>query len=282
MITTIGAIWNRQIQPSAAGLRALQALGVNNPEWGDWQKYATQVVQGFQGHPELSAGRRAALAKEIPGGDVLLQIAKQFSGTGELAKALEESATTTREQAEAARRLTEQFTQLQLAIEKAVNKLIPEVEPTATKAIKAVTAATKGDMTGLQQIDEDLGREALKGQQQIKNAIWDQFVRMVVKPEVQNKWLSGSDFIGPPNFQGPFQPMMTPETRNLPREGVKIHDRFPGLGPGVSSGSAGGAVDNSKSVHIDAVHVTVPPGTANPATFAQRFVGEVESQMGSR
>ncbi len=294
MVRTLGGVLTRQVTPQQAGLPALQALGVSNPDWANWEHFAQQVVEGLQRHREAFPGQRASLAAAIPGGDVLLQIANQFRNMGDLNRALDESATATREQAEAARRLTEQFTQLQLAIERAINKLIPEAEPTATKVLKAVTSATKGDYSGLQALDEDLGRKSLEGQQQIKNTLWDAFVRAVVKPERQTKYLSGYDFVGPREAAGPYQPEMIPETRNLPQQGArKISDRFPGLGPATFAagtyqgwpGAGNAPVDMSRTVRIDQVTLTLPSGTRDPQAFADRFtsaVSAIEAQQGPR
>jgi hypothetical protein len=294
MVRTLGGVLTRQVTPQQAGLPALQALGVTNPDWANWEHFAQQVVEGLQRHQEAFPGQRASLAAAIPGGDVLLQIANQFRNAGDLNRALDESATATREQADAARRLTEQFTQLQLAIEKAINKLIPEAEPTVTKVLKAVTSATKGDYSGLQALDEDLGRKSLEGQQEVKNALWDAFVRAVVKPERQSRYLSGSDFIGPREAAGPYQPEMIPETRNLPPQGArKLGERFPGLGPAAFAsgtyqgwpGAGNAPVDMSRTIRIDQVTLTLPPGTRDPQAFADRFtsaVSAIEAQQGPR
>lgn len=288
LVKTLGGVMTRQVTPQQAGLPALQALGVSNPDWANWEHFAEQVVEGLQ--REQRPGVRQSLAAGIPGGDVLLQIANQFRTNGDLQRALAESATATKDQAEAARRLTEQFTQLQLAIEKAINRLIPEAEPTATKILKAGVAASKGDMSGVEGLNLDLGKSAQEGREQLGRWLWN-----LLTPDTSRMiQRDGSNFIGPRESQGPWQPSMVPEGRNLPPEGGgKISDRFPGLGPAAfASGTYQGwpgagthPVDMSRTIRIDQVTLMVPPGTRDPQTFADRFttaVSAIEAQQGPR
>lgn len=270
----------------AIGAPFLQALGIENPQFNDPDKLAAQIVKGFQ-QSEKSPGELLAISQHIPGGEMFLQIAKEFKTVEALNKALADSVTTTHDQAEAARKLVTAMTDLQLAIEKKLNELIPVAAPTANQLIKGGKQLVEGDASGLLTIDQALGGDQTVAAQK---SLWDAFIRVVMKPGAANKWLSDSNFIGPPNFQGPFQPMMSPETRNVPPEGMKGGDRFPGLGPAQNIlnryqgwASAGNApVDISRTFNIGSMHFTLPPGTKDPQDFVDRFNAAIHSTNGFR
>lgn len=275
------------LNPNAAGQAQMAKLGLTSPDWGNWEHLAQQLVQAFDPKNPLIAnapGARITAAQAIPGGDTFLQIANQFKAS-DLAKELAASVTATHEQAAAARDLVKAFTELQLAIEKKINQLIPEAAPEAKKVMSAAQSAVGGDFGPALDLDTEVGKNVAGGFNTIGNWIKDAFVRHMIEPDKWHKWVSTGDARGGPQQEfGPW-PNTSPEWRNLPREGFKNRDRFPGLGPGASSGSAGGSVDNSRTVRIDAVHLSVPPGTRDPQAFADRFtsaVSAIEAQQGSR
>jgi hypothetical protein len=291
MIRTLGGVLTRQITPQQAGLPQLQALGITNPDWANWEHFAQQVVEGFQRHQDAFPGQRASLAAAIPGGDVLLQIANQFKTTGELQRALADSVTATQEQTDAARRLTEQMSELRQAFERQFNKGIPLIEPGATEAAKGVKDVVEGRFSSAFQHGVELDKMAVRGVWNFLTGLFEETPSGMrgARHARHRRHGMAAGAVDEPPVEQLYQPELgdIPTPRARPRifmPGQKIGDRFPGLGQTSASG-AGGSVNNSRSIRIDQVTLTLPPGTRDPQAFADRFtsaVSAIEAQQGPR
>lgn len=270
----------------AIGAPFLQSLGIENPQFNDPDKLAAQIVKGFQ-QSGKSPGDLLAIAQHIPGGEMFLQIAKEFKTVEALNKALADSVTTTHEQAEAARRLTAAMTDLQLAVEKKLNQLIPPSETSAKEAISSAKSVVEGDPRGA-------AEHGLKAIAPATTSIASGMIALDrwvlgllgVKPITHQDRINNRFVFGTETGEGGTSFGM-PMPRERPRiPGGRNNDRFPGLGPGASADPWGGGAPNySRTIRIDAVNLTLPAGTRDPQDFANRFtsaVSAIEAQQGPR
>jgi hypothetical protein len=275
--TTAGAIGG--VAKSIADLRlrgggdllkgsiALQQMGITNPSM-DPEKLLLQIQQALQNPKNQGPGVAQSILSDFPSVLPILR-GLQASNLNEL---LKESQTATRQQIQAAQDVKESFTKLENAADRAANKLLEMVAPSATKAAETTAKAIDNIISGKPNTPLPLfGLEGGDFRGWIRN-----LVRQMGYDELQMQGgvlpqMSFGDRFGewPAGAPGRYVPMR-PETRSLP-DG-KGTDRYPGLNTFRSPASAAAAAGigfqrPSDNINITAnVNVTVPPG-ADPRTF---------------
>jgi hypothetical protein len=213
-----------------------------------------------------------ALTDEITGIGPLLPLLNQ--GPERVKGYLDEGQTITQAQTEAARRIEQAVSRLAFVLERIANKvfLSPESEHTAIEILGGARDIAQGNVIrGLKRINASVPGPAPPIETPLEpvtsQALW--WVRHF-PPTGRSNPVRGVDDVG---FPGATRPQWFAPYLQLP-----VHPSVPSA---AGFDRFGGDVNNSRTVHINAVHVTAPAG-ADPFEFGRQISAAVQAQMGSR
>ncbi len=248
--------------PMQEAILALSQMGITNPDLDDINHLLLQINQAFA-HPPPGMdkpGMEALIAKVTPGIFPMLRGLQ----APDLADLLERSATATKEQMAAAQRITNDWVELALRLERIINRLLPESEGPSKKITGGLGKIAEGDVLGgLRDLDTavpspGLGSFATGFNKGVMDRLSDIF--SLPSPGGAAPWT-----------QLPFSPMMDHSVPVSPYGGLPYSDALAGIERrGRQSTnqfiSPAQSTDDHSLVVNATVNVTASPG-ADPRTF---------------